>query len=406
MLIINDCSEGIMEVYFDNNATTRTDDDVVEAMRSFWGESYANPSSIHMFGGKVQKHIEKARENVASLINADPSEVFFTSGGTESDNLAIQGVARSSIYKDRSKKYRIVSSEVEHPAVYDQLKYLEEHEEVEVSRIGVSSEGDLDIDSYKKSVSKKDTILASFMVANNETGVIFPIKELSRIAHQNGVLFHADAVQGLGKLDIDVADLGVDLMSISSHKIHGPKGVGALYIKKGTPLEPLFIGGHQQHLIRPGTENVCGIVGFGKACEKLHFATKNGSLEEQRKKISNLRDKLQEGLLSTCVSTKVNGNLNSRVCNTLNMSFEYIEGESILLLMDELGIYASSGSACTSGSLEASHVLRAMGVPFAMLHGSIRFSLSKYSSESEVDYCLHKIPEIVKRLRNLSPFVK
>ena len=395
-----------MEVYFDNNATTRTDDDVVEAMRPFWNEFYANPSSIHLFGGKVSKYINEARENVGSLIGANPSEIYFTSGGTESDNLAIQGVLRNFLFSHKNIKPIIITSSVEHPAILDQLSYLEDHGLVEVIRIGVSSQGDIDINEFKKAVKKENVILCSFMIANNETGVIFPIKELAGIAKEQDVLFHVDAVQGLGKLDIDVCDLGVDLLSISSHKIHGPKGVGALYIKQETGIEPLFIGGHQQRLVRPGTENVAGIVGFGRACKNLHCATKNGSLEEQRKKISNLRDKLQEGLLSTCVSSQVNGNLNSRVCNTLNMSFEYIEGESILLLMDELGIYASSGSACTSGSLESSHVLRAMGVPFAMLHGSIRFSLSKYSSESEVDYCLCKIPEIVKRLRNLSPFVK
>ena len=329
-------------------------------------------------------------------------------GGTEADNLAIQGVLRYCSYQGGKSldSCHVISSQVEHPAIISQLSYLNKYTGVKVSSIGVSQDGSLDIEGYKKALKDPGTVLCSFMMANNETGVIFPIKELASLSKDNGVLFHVDAVQGLGKMDIDVKDLGIDLMSISSHKIHGPKGVGALYVKKGTSIEPLFIGGHQQHLLRPGTENVCGIIGFGKACKNLHYATKNGMIEEQREKISRLRNKLQEGLLSTCVSTRVNGNLNSRVCNTLNMSFEYIEGESILLLMDEMGIWASSGSACTSGSLESSHVLRAMGIPFSMLHGSIRFSLSKYSSESEVDYCLEKIPEIVKRLRNLSPFVK
>ncbi len=398
----------MMEVYFDNNATTRTDGDVVEAMGKFWGELYGNPSSIHLFGGSVSKYIEEARQSVASLINADPDEIYFTSGGTEADNLAVQGVVRHFLYlkKKQADECHLVSSQVEHPAIMAQLSYLKEHLGIRSTLVGVSSCGDIDIKSFSKAVSAPGTLLASIMMANNETGVIFPIKELASIAKKQGVLFHVDAVQGLGKLDIDVKDLGVDLMSISSHKVHGPKGVGALYVKKGTPIEPLFIGGHQQHLLRPGTENVCGIIGFGKACKNLYFATKNGVLEQEREKMSALRNKLQEGLLSTCIDTQVNGNLNSRVCNTLNMSFEYIEGESILLLMDEMGIWASSGSACTSGSLESSHVLRAMGVPFSMLHGSIRFSLSKYSNESEVDYCLEKIPEIVKRLRKLSPFVK
>lgn len=378
-------------IYFDNNATTRTAPEVFEEMQPYFCEKYGNASSMHTFGGSNKRAIEKARANVASLINADPQEVIFTSGGTESDSTAIY----SSINSYPNKKH-IITSAVEHPAVLEVFKKLAS-QGYRVDFIGVDTNGRFDMESFKKLIDDS-TALVSVMWANSETGTIFPVKEIAKIAHEHGALFHTDGVQALGKIVTDVKETDVDLMSFSSHKIHGPKGMGGLYIKTGTRFLPFMIGGHQEHMRRAGTENVPSIVGFGKAALLAKEHLKN------TEKIAALRDALEQGLIKTIENTKINGDKANRVPNTTNISFGYIEGESILMMLDEYGICASSGSACTSGSLEPSHVLRAMQVPFQFAHGSIRFSLSRYSTIEEVNKVLEVMPKIVSRLRALSPF--
>lgn len=378
-------------IYFDNNATTRTAPEVLEEMLPYFCEKYGNASSMHTFGGSNKRAIEQARANVASLINADSGEIIFTSGGTESDSTAIY----SSVNSYPNKKH-IITSAVEHPAVLEVFKKLAS-QGYRVDYIGVDKNGRFDMESYKKLIDN-NTALVSVMWANSETGTIFPVKEIAKIAHEFGALFHTDGVQALGKIQTDVKDTNIDLMSFSSHKINGPKGVGGLYIKNGTRFLPFIIGGHQERLRRAGTENVPGIVGFGKASllAKEHL--------KESAKIALLRDTLEEGLISAIKDTKVNGDRENRVPNTTNISFGYIEGESILMMLNEYGICASSGSACTSGSLEPSHVLRAMQVPFQFAHGSIRFSLSRYNTIEEVKKVVEVMPAIVERLRALSPF--
>lgn len=378
-------------IYFDNNATTRTAPEVLEEMLPYFCEKYGNASSMHTFGGSNKRAIEQARANVASLINADSGEIIFTSGGTESDSTAIY----SSVNSYPNKKH-IITSAVEHPAVLEVFKKLAS-QGYKVDYIGVDKNGRFDMESYKKLIDN-NTALVSVMWANSETGTIFPVKEIAKIAHEFGALFHTDGVQALGKIQTDVKDTNIDLMSFSSHKINGPKGVGGLYIKNGTRFLPFIIGGHQERLRRAGTENVPGIVGFGKASllAKEHL--------KESAKIALLRDTLEEGLISAIKDTKVNGDRENRVPNTTNISFGYIEGESILMMLNEYGICASSGSACTSGSLEPSHVLRAMQVPFQFAHGSIRFSLSRYNTIEEVKKVVEVMPAIVERLRALSPF--
>lgn len=378
-------------IYFDNNATTRTAPEVLEEMLPYFCEKYGNASSMHTFGGSNKRAIEKARANVASLINADPQEVIFTSGGTESDSTAIY----SSINSYPNKKH-IITSAVEHPAVLEVFKKLAS-QGYKVDFIGVDTNGRFDMESFKKLIDD-NTALVSVMWANSETGTIFPVKEIAKIAHEHGALFHTDGVQALGKIITDVKETDVDLMSFSSHKINGPKGMGGLYIKTGTRFLPFMVGGHQERLRRAGTENVPSIVGFGKAAllAKEHL--------KDTGKIAALRDALEKGLTSSIENTKVNGDIQNRLPNTANISFGYIEGESILMMLDEYGICASSGSACTSGSLEPSHVLRAMQVPFQFAHGSIRFSLSRYNTIEEVNKVLEVMPKIVSRLRALSPF--
>ena len=378
-------------IYFDNNATTRTAPEVLEEMLPYFCEKYGNASSMHTFGGSNKRAIEKARANVASLINAEPQEVIFTSGGTESDSTAIY----SSINSYPNKKH-IITSAVEHPAVLEVFKKLAS-QGYRVDFIGVDTNGRFDMESFKKLIDD-NTALVSVMWANSETGTIFPIKEIAQIAHTHGALFHTDGVQALGKIKTDVKETDIDLMSFSSHKINGPKGMGGLYIKTGTRFLPFIIGGHQEKLRRAGTENVPSIVGFGKAAllAKEHL--------KETEKIAKLRDTLEQGLTNSIENTKVNGDRQNRVPNTTNISFGYIEGESILMMLDEYGICASSGSACTSGSLEPSHVLRAMQVPFQFAHGSIRFSLSRYNTIEEVNKVLEVMPKIVSRLRALSPF--
>lgn len=378
--------------YFDNNATTRTLPEVLAAMTPYFTEHYGNASSIHTFGGSNKKVIENARRQVSALINAMPTEIVFTSGGTESDSSAVY----SAINSYPNKKH-IITSAVEHPAVLELFKLLAS-KGYKVDFIGVDNFGRFDMESYKKLIDD-NTALVSVMWANSETGTIFPIAEIAKIAHQHGALMHTDAVQAVGKIEVDVKAADIDMLSFSAHKFNGPKGIGGLYIKQGTRFLPFMVGGHQEKLRRAGTENVPGIVGFGKAAEIA-----KETLHLYKEQVSPLRDALEQGLLAAIEDVKVNGDASSRLPNTTNLSFGYIEGESILMFLNEHGICASSGSACTSGSLEPSHVLRAMGVPFQFAHGSIRFSLSKASTKEEVDLVLSVMPAIIKNLRQLSPF--
>ncbi len=379
-------------VYVDNNATTRVDPAVVEAMLPYYSEIYGNPSSMHAFGGNVAKSIQTAREQLASLLNATPEEIVFTSCGTESDSTAIWATISS-----MPDKKHIITSRVEHPAVKNLYEHLAK-KGYKVTYIPVDRHGRLDLDFFHANLSE-DTALISIMWANNETGVVFPIDEIAQAANERGIILHTDAVQALGKIPVDVQKTHVDLLSLSGHKIHAPKGVGALYVRKGTKFTPFLIGGHQEKGRRGGTENVAAIVGIGKAAE---LAAEN--LSHSVTEVARLRDRLEQGLLNNVEMAMINGDTTARLPNTTSISFEYIEGESILLMMNELGICASSGSACTSGSLEPSHVLRAMGVPFTAAHGSIRFSLSHYNTEAEMDYIIEKMPPIIDRLRHLSPF--
>ncbi len=380
-------------IYLDNNATTAVAPEVLEAMMPFLSDLYGNPSSMHHFGGQVGKHLEKAREQVAKLLGATADEIVFTSGGSEGDNLAIRGYLEAM----GGEKRHIITSRVEHPAVRGVYQYLGKNG-YKVTEIPVDRDGALDLDFLENSITL-DTAMVSIMWANNETGVIFPIERISQMCKAHGVLFHTDAVQAAGKIPIDMSKIPVDMLSISGHKLHAPKGIGALYVRKRTKLVPLIIGGHQEKGRRAGTENSASIVALGKACE---LALEH--MDEENGRVRKLRDRLQDGLVKGCKGAIVNGK--NRLPNTLNISFEYIEGESVLMMLDDLGVAASSGSACTSGSLEPSHVMRAMGVPFTSAHGSIRFSLSRYNKEDEIDFVIEQMPAIVDRLRELSPFVE
>jgi cysteine desulfurase len=379
-------------VYLDNNATTRVAPEVVEAMTPYFGELYGNPSSAHRFGGQVAGRLTEAREQVASLLGAEPEEVLFTSCGTESDNTAVM----SALATNPGKRH-VVTSRVEHPAIRTLGQHLAERG-CEVTEIPVDGKGVLDMDRYAESL-RPDTAVVSLMWANNETGVIFPVEEAARMARDQEILFHTDAVQIAGKVPIRMKESAADMLSLSGHKLHAPKGVGVLYVRKGTQFSPYLIGGHQERGRRGGTENTPGIVGLGKACELAE-----ANVERENTEVRRLRDKLENELTARVPNSKVNGGGAERLPNTASISFEFIEGESILLMMDELGICASSGSACTSGSLQPSHVLRAMGVPFTMAHGSIRFSLSVYNTEEEIDFVIDKLPPIIDRLRSLSPY--
>lgn len=379
-------------IYLDNNATTMVAKEVLDAMIPYFHDSYGNPSSIHSFGGMVAKDLAEAREKVAALLGAEADEIIFTSCGTESDNTAIY-----SAISLNPQKNHILTTRVEHPAV----KVLCEHLAVKgyrVTFLPVDSEGMLDMDEYKKSLTP-DTAIVSIMWANNETGVIFPVEEAAQLAHEKGILFHTDAVQAAGKIPINMKKNQIDMLSISGHKLHAPKGIGALYVRKGTKFAPFLTGGHQEKNRRAGTENVPSIIGLGKACE---LALNN--MDKEDTYVKSLRDRLENGLLSAIPQCKVNGHRERRLPNTTNISFEFVEGESILLLLDQFGICASSGSACTSGSLQPSHVLRAMGVPYTMAHGSIRFSLSVYNTEEEIDFVIKTIPSIIEKLRSMSPY--
>ncbi len=380
-------------IYFDNNATTKVAEEVFEEMKPFFCELYGNPSSMHTFGGQIAAGIRKSREQVANLLGCDPAEIIFTSGGTESDNAAIKGTLAA--YPEKRK---VITTRVEHPAVLSVCKQLKDHGYT-VIELEVDKQGRLDLDELEKQIDD-DTALVTIMYANNETGVIFPIEQIAELVKSKGSVFHTDAVQAVGKIPLNLSKSNIDLLSLSGHKLHAPKGIGALYIRKGTRIQPFMLGGHQEAGKRAGTENVPGIVGLGKACE---LAAKN--IKEENERVRKLRDKLENAILKSCPDCRLNGDRKNRLPNTSNISFEFIEGEAILLMLDKFGICASSGSACTSGSLEPSHVLRAMGVPFTAAHGSIRFSLSRYNTEKEVDYTIEKLPSIVNRLRELSPFV-
>ena len=416
-------------VYFDNNATTQVAPEVRDVMQPFFNELYGNPSSMHAFGGEVAKYIDRAREEVARFINADPDEIVFTSCATESDNAAIRGAAD---YYGPS--LRVITTAVEHPAVLQPCRRLKAlgHEVIElpVSPLGHISLSSLETllasqvlpapapagapqdstrslcstrpspnSQFENSKIRKFPTLVSIMWANNETGVVNPMREIAALCRKYGAILHTDAVQVAGKIPVDVKAIDVDMLSMSGHKFHAPKGIGILYIKKGTKLKPFMLGGHQERVRRAGTENVPYIVGLAKACELARLG-----MDAEAAQLTAMRHKLEAGILAACPNVRVNGDPAHRLPNTLNLSFEYIEGEAIAYHLSDLGICISTGSACASGSLDPSHVIRAMGVPFIAVHGSVRFSLSRYNTMEEVDYVLEKLPPVIKRLRDLSPF--
>jgi len=385
-------------VYMDNNATTRVAPEVLETMLPYFSDLYGNPSSMHSFGGQVGDALKEAREQIADLVGASTDEIIFTSCGTESDSTAILSALQAF-----PEKRHIVTTRVEHPAVKNLCENIDKltgHKH-KITQLPVDREGMIDLQRYEESLTD-DTAIVSVMWANNETGVIFPIAAMAEIAKSRNILFHTDAVQAVGKIPIDLNKTSsIDFLSISGHKLHAPKGIGVLYVRRGTPFAPFLIGGHQEHGRRGGTENVASIIGLGKAC-----ALAGDRLEEENTRVRAMRDKLENGLLDKISHSMLNGHKTERLPNTTSVSFEFVEGEAILLHLDRYSICASSGSACTSGSLEPSHVLRAMGVPFTAAHGSIRFSLSVYNSEEEVDFVLDKLPPIIENLREMSPFWK
>jgi cysteine desulfurase len=380
------------EIYLDNNATTKVDEAVFEEMRPYFCELYGNPSSMHFFGGQVQKKVDEARNRVAALLGALPEEIIFTACGTESDNAAI----RSALEVFPEKRH-IITTRVEHPAVLTICRNLTKRG-YRVTELNVDSEGRLDLDELRSAVDD-NTAIVSVMYANNETGVIFPVEQVAAIAKSKGALFHTDAVQAVGKIPLNMANSAIDMLSLSGHKLHAPKGVGILYVRKGVPFRPLLVGGHQEKGRRAGTENTASIIALGKAC-----AVAGTFMDDENSRVKAMRDRLEKELLARIPNARINGGAAERLPNTTSIAFEFVEGEAILLLLSEKGICASSGSACTSGSLEPSHVLRAMGVPFTCAHGSIRFSLSRFTSEAEIDAVIRELPPIIHRLREMSPF--
>jgi cysteine desulfurase len=381
-----------MTIYLDNNATTQVAPEVLEAMLPFLREYYGNPSSMYSFGGQVGRHVKQAREQIADLLGAEPTEIIFTSCGSEGDNSAIRAALAA-----QPHKRHLVTTQVEHPAVLNLCRRLEK-EGYQVTYLPVNGKGQLDLHQLKAAL-RDDTALISVMAANNETGNIFPIERIGQLAKERGILFHVDAVQAVGKVPLNMRESTVDFLVLSGHKLHAPKGIGVLYVRKGVRFRPLIVGGHQERGRRAGTENVPSIVALGKAAElaKQHFG-------EENTQVRNLRDRLEQGLLSAIPHCQVNGHPALRLANTTNIGFKYIEGEAMLLSLDRYGICASSGSACTSDSLEPSHVLRAMGLPYSILHGSVRFSLSRYTTDAEIDRVLEVMPPIVEKLRAISPF--
>ena len=380
------------EIYLDNNATTKVDEAVFEEMRPYFCELYGNPSSMHFFGGQVQSKVNEARARVAELLGASPDEIIFTACGTESDNSAIRSALE--VFPDRR---HVITSRVEHPAVLTQCRNLRQ-KGYRVTEIGVDGAGRLDLEELRAAVDT-DTAIVSLMWANNETGVIFPVEEAAAIAQAKGALFHSDAVQAIGKIPINMAVSRIDMLSLSGHKLHAPKGIGVLYVRRGTPFRPFLVGGHQEKSRRAGTENAAAIIALGKACQLA-----GEHMEAENTVVKAMRDRLQDALMAAIPHARINGGGAERLPNTTSIAFEFVEGEAILLLLSEFGICASSGSACTSGSLEPSHVLRAMGVPFTCAHGSIRFSLSRYTTDAEIDTVIREMPPIIDRLRQMSPF--
>lgn len=380
------------KVYLDHSATTPVRAEVVELMNKYFTNVFGNASSVHAFGREARKGVENAREQIAGLIKAKPEEIFFTSGGTEADNMAIIGAALA----NKNKGNHIITTQIEHHAVLDTCKFLEK-QGFEVTYLPVDETSMVNIDDVQKAI-KEDTILITMMHANNEVGSILPIKEVGALAKENNILFHVDAVQSFGKLPIDVNEMNIDMLSASGHKIYGPKGIGCLFLRKGTKIQPLMYGGAQERKRRPGTENVPGIVGFGLAAE---LAGKE--MEEENKRLTKLRDRLIKGILENIPYSQLNGHPTNRLPNNVNVSLRYIEGESLLLMLDLKGIAASSGSACTSGSLDPSHVLMSMGICHEIAHGSLRLTLGKINTEEDVDYVLEVLPEIVDKLRAMSP---
>ena len=379
-------------IYVDNNSTTRVAPEVVEAMLPYLNTWYGNPSSPHAFGEVARQAVEKARGQVAALLGALPEEIIFTGCGTESDNAAILSALESDV-----KRRKIVTTAVEHPAILSLCKVLQQRG-YHTDYVPVDTKGRLNLDHFRQVVSE-ETAIVSVMWANNESGNIYPVHEIAEIAHAKGALFHTDAVQAVGKVPVNLKESKIDFLSLSGHKLHAPKGVGVLYRRKGVKFNQFVIGGHQEQGLRAGTENVPGIVGLGRAAELA-----GQFISEEQTKVRALRDYLETKLLTLCPDAIVNGDPEHRLPNTANISFKYIEGESILMLINQFGICASSGSACTSGSLEPSHVLRAMSVPQIAIHGSIRFSLSRYNTRQEIDLIIEKLPPVIRRLREISPY--
>jgi len=379
-------------IYFDNAATTKVRSEVIDVMVKYFSDDYGNPSSIYKIAQTNKAVVEKAREQVAKAINAERNEIYFTAGGSESDNWAIKGIADS--YSEKGK--HIITLSIEHHAVLHTCEYLQS-KGFDVTYLPVNEVGIVEIEELKKAI-RKDTILISIMFANNEIGTIQPIKEIGNIAKEKGIIFHTDAVQAVGHIPINVKEMNIDLLSLSAHKFYGPKGIGALYIKKGIKIKPLIHGGAQERNRRAGTENVPGIVGMGKAIELV-----TNEMENEMKRLTYLRDKLIDGILNSIPNSRLNGDRKKRLPGNVNISFEFIEGESILLMLDMKGICASSGSACTSGSLDPSHVLLSIGLPHEKAHGSLRLTLGMFNTEEDVDYIVKELPPIVSRLRDMSP---
>lgn len=381
-------------VYLDNNATTRVAPEVVSAMLPYFTEQFGNASSMHAFGAEVGSAIKLARQQVQDLLGAEHDhEIVFTSGGTESDNAALLSALETQVGRDE-----IITSAVEHPAILALCKHLSDTRKIKVHYIPVDSRGRLDVEAYRKALGPR-TAIATVMWANNETGTIFPVEHLAELAHQAGALFHTDAVQAAGKIPIDLKRTEIDMLSLSGHKLHGPKGIGALYVRRGVRFKPLLRGGHQERGRRAGTENAAAIVALGKAAELAQAI-----LADEQTRVRALRDRLEAGLLARIERCIIAGDPDNRLPNTTTIAFEYIEGEAILLLMNRAGIAASSGSACTSGSLEPSHVLRAMNIPYTAAHGAIRFSFSRENSDADVDAVIEAVPPIISKLREISPF--
>jgi cysteine desulfurase len=385
------------DIYLDNNATTKVDPLVVEAMLPFFTEQFGNPSSMHSFGDRVGKAIKKARNQIRDLLGAEhESEIIFTSCGTESDNTALL-----SALKAFPERREIITTAVEHPAILNVCDHLEKQlaEDGYVAhRLAVDSKGRLDLGEYRKLLSEK-TAIVSVMWANNETGTLFPVEEMAELAHEHGALFHTDAVQAVGKVPLNLKKTAIDMLSLSGHKLHAPKGIGVLYLRRGTRFRPLMRGGHQERGRRAGTENSASIVGLGNAAElaQEHLTFENTCVKA-------MRDRLEQGILAEVPHAFITGDPDNRLPNTANIAFEYVEGESILLMLNKEGIAASSGSACTSGSLEPSHVMRAMGIPYTAAHGTVRFSLSRYNTMEEIERVVATVPGIVAHLRSLSPY--